>query len=179
MVQFPVEDMGLNLPKTNFRPRGLLALSLFAEQGISTVTNAALGAFGFGSEMGTGGFKVPVAKNPNVRDRINELMTSLESCRLGARLLTLDWLGRVWSNLAIETLNYKRAAGSSKGSFSVTLTQVTTTTTDTATLPDPAELRLKPEANGGQKPAVKPSSGEEAAAEDASESVLHSWTGDL
>lgn len=179
VIQFPVEDLALNLPKTGFRPRGFLAASLFAERVVGAATEAVAGAFGFGSELGSGAFKVGVQKNPNVRDRINELVTSLEQCRLGARLLTLDWLGRVWSNLAIENTLYRRSAGSSKGSIGLTLTQVTTTTSDTAILPDPSELRLKPEVNGGQRPGKSPSDSEQKTADDASESVLHSWTGDL
>jgi hypothetical protein len=170
-VSFPVEDLTLNLPRTNFRPRGLLALSLLGEQAVGAVVGAVAGAFGFGAELGVGGFKVPLAKNPNVRDRINELVQSLESSRLEGRLLTLDWLGRTWANLGIEQLSYRRASGSSKGSISLTLTQVTTTTTDTATLPDPAELRLKPATNGGQKPATTL---DQKSTEDATqESVLH------
>jgi hypothetical protein len=179
VIQFPVEDLTLNLPKTSFRPRGMLALSLLGENLVGAAAEAVAGAFGFGSELGVGAFKVGVQKNPNVRDRINELVTSLEQCRLGARLLTLDWLGRVWSNLAIETLSYKRATGSSKGAVSLTLTQVTTTTSDVAILPDPSELRLKPEVNGGQRPAKTPGDSEQKTADDTSESVLHGWTGDL
>lgn len=173
VIQFTEDDLMLNLPKTQFRPKGLLLLSLLGEQVVSTAVSAVVGAFGFGSELGFGGLKTSVAKNPNVRDRINELVSSLEACRLEGRLLNLDWLGRVWENLAIETISYKRSAGTSKGSISVTLTQVNTTTTDTATLPAPSALRLKPEVNGGQQPAKKPTASEEAATDDAGRSALH------
>lgn len=180
VIQFPEEDLVLNLPSTAFRPKGLLALSLLGEQAVGAAVEAVAGAFGFGSELGVGGFKVATQRNPNVRDRINELVLSLRDCRLNGRLLTLDWLGRIWDNLAIEVVSYKRATGSAKGSISATLTQVTTTTTDTAALPDPSELRLKPATNGGQKPAVKPTSSQTTATEDAvQESALHSFTGDI
>lgn len=180
VIQFPVEDLTLNLPKTAFRPKGLLALSLLGEQAVGAAVEAVAGAFGLGSELGAGAFKVPTDRNPNVRDRINELVLSLRDCRLNGRLLTLDWLGRIWENLALEVVSYKRATGSAKGSISATLTQVTTTTTDTAALPDPSELRLKPATNGGQKPAVKPTASQTTATEDAvQESALHSLTGDI
>ncbi len=173
VIQFAEADMTLHLPKTNFRPKGLLLLSLTGEQLVGGAISAVTGALGFGSEMGSGGFKVAVQKNPNVRDRINELVSSLQSCRLEGRLLSLDWLGRVWENLAIESIGYKRSTGSSKGSISIALTQINVTTTDTATLPNPAELRLKPEVNGGQKSTKKPTPVEEEAVNDSGRSALH------
>lgn len=175
LVEFPVVDMALSLPTTRFSPRGMLALSLLAEGAVGAAISAGINALGLGQETGLGGFKVGVQKNPNFRDRINELIDKLTACRLEGRLLNLDWLGRVWTNLAIETVSYKRAAGSSKGSISLALKQINTTTTDTAVLPDPSELRLKPETTGGQRPATTPTSTEQADADDNGRSVLHSW----
>lgn len=170
--QFPVEDLTLNLPKTSFRPTGLLALSLLGEQAVGAVVSAVAGVFGVGAELGMGATKIGVAKNPNVRDRINELIDKLTACRLEGRLLSLDWLGRVWTNLAIENIAYKRTTGTTKGSISLALKQINTTTTDTAALPNPAELRLQPETNGGQKPAKTPSAPEQAEADENGRSVL-------
>ena len=170
--QFDEVDTPLEVSTTSFRPRGLLLLSLMGEQALGAVISGFSNLVGIGGAGPLGGPMVVALRKPtNVRDRINELLESLRAARLGGRLLTLQWLGQVWSNLALETITYKRTSGSSKGEFSVVVTQVNTTTTDTATLPSPTETRLKAETTGGQKPAAKPKS--EAEEEAVEESLAH------
>lgn len=178
--QFPYTDATLEMPQTSFRARGLLFLSLVAEGLVGMAVTGALTAVGLGAQskalglgqQTTGGtMQVALQKNPNVRDRVNELLDALNTARLNARLVTLEWLGKVWTNLAIENINYSRKKGSSKGEFSVTVTQVNTTLTATTDLPSPADMRLKSESQGGQKPGVETKSKAEQEADE--ESVLH------
>lgn len=172
VIVFGTTDIELDLPKTSFVPRGLLLLTLLAENAAGAGLNALASVTGLnvpGSSSGP--TKVQVQKPTNFRDRINELIDQLTLVRLRGQLLSLIWLGKFWSGLAIETFNYRRAAGTTKGMVSLTLTQVNVTTTDTAQLTTPSELRLKPETAGGSKQAVKPTSAETKAIEE--ESALH------
>lgn len=173
-VQFVEEDVSYAVPKTEFRAKGMLALSLFVERDVEAAASAVMGAFGIGGEKSVGVYQVVAHRNPNPRDRINELVDKLNTCRREGRLVNLDWLGRVWTDLAIENISYRRKAGSSKGTIDLRLKQITTTSTDTTTLPTPAELRLQTETKGGHRPAVKPASAEEQDAVD--QSLLHSMT---
>lgn len=158
VIEFTPEDVELTLPKTSFRPKGLLLLSVAAETG----ARAALGAIGLPLPgLSSGALMVDLRKNPNFRDRINELIDSLIDVRLNARLLTMQWLGRMYAGFAIEGLTYKRTSGTTKGFISLVLKQVVTTSTETTQLPRPAELRLKSQVNGGNRPAVKPKSQQE------------------
>lgn len=171
VITFGTEDRTIETPATRFFPTGLLFATMLVQGALATGANAIAGLAGFGG-FGAGGLtQVSFQKPPNVRDRINEVIDSLTSVRLNGRLLSLDWLGRFWTGLAIETFSYRRTAGTMKGAISLTLTQVNVTTTDTATLAEPAELRLKPAVNGGSRQATTPTSAEKSSIEE--ESALH------
>lgn len=170
VIDFPFDALPLSVPRTNFRPKGLLALSLMGEAGAAEVLNE----IGIGGPTYTRGpDRIALQKPPNPRDRVNELLDALSRARTEGFLLNLDWLGRVWSNLAIENITYTRQAGKMAGYFAVTLKKVHTTSTEVTVLPTPAELRLKPKVNGGQKQPKTPSPAEKKVVEKTMESGLH------
>jgi hypothetical protein len=153
-IEFVKASIPLELPKTRFQAKGLLFLTLQAEGALGAAAGAITGA------LGLGGGKTPLAieifRPPyDERDRINDLFDKLTGARLRGAMMTLDWLGRRWTNYYIEQINYTRSKGRQIGEFSLSMKQVQTVSTATASLPSPAEARLKLGVNGGNRPAKK------------------------
>jgi len=170
-IEFIKETIPLELPKTRFQPKGILFLTLQAEGALSAAAGAIAGV------LGLGGSKTPLAievfRPPyDERDRINDLFDKLAAARLRAATMTLDWLGRRWTDYYIEQVTYTRSKGAQKGEFSVSLKQVQTVSTATASLPSPAEARLKLGANGGNRPAKKTGDAEKKNAGDSAKKSL-------
>jgi hypothetical protein len=172
-IEFIKTSFPLDLPKTRFRPKGLLFLSLAAEGAIGAAVQDIGGSLGLSE--GTPALAIEVFRPPyEGKDRINELFDRLAEARLRGAALALDWLGRRWTNYYIEQIVYTRKKGRQAGEFSVALKQVQTVSTATGTLPTPAEARLKAGLNGGNRPAKKTAPAEkEVAAKSANESLGH------
>lgn len=150
-IEFIKESIPLELPQTRFRPKGLLFLTLQAEGALGAAAGAIAGALGLGG--GKPALAIEVFRPPyEGRDRINELFDKLSDARLRGATMTLDWLGRRWTNYYIEQLTYTRSKGRELGQFSLSMKQVQTVSTATASLPSPAEARLKLGVNGGNRP---------------------------
>lgn len=167
-IEFVKTSIPLDLPKTRFRAQGLLFLTLQAEGLLGAAAN--LLGLGDGKPAAT----IEVFRPPyEGKERINELYDKLATARLRHAALTLDWLGRRWSNFYIEQIAYSRKKGKQLGEFSLSLKHVQTVSTATATLPSPAEARLKPGLDGGNRPGKKTGDDEkEAAGASAKKSLL-------
>lgn len=165
-IEFVKASLPLDLPATRFRPKGLLFLTLQAEGALGAVA----GALGFGGNKPA--VAIEIFRPPyEGRDRINELFDKLSDARLRGATMTLDWLGRRWTNYYIEQLTYTRSKGRELGQFSLSMKQVQTVSTATASLPSPAEARLKLGVNGGNRPAKKDAD-KASAGESAKKSLL-------
>lgn len=165
-IEFVKTSIPLDLPRTRFRPQGLLFLLLAAEGALGAVG----GALGLGSREA---LSIEVFRPPyEGRDRINELFDKLDQARLSGAAMTLDWLGRTWSGYHIEQITYTRSKGRQLGEFTVGLKQVHTVSTATAPLATPAELRLKAGVDGGNRPGKAPTAAEKEAAEKSARKSL-------
>lgn len=166
-IEFVKTSVPLDLPRTRFRPQGLLFLLLAAEGALGSVA----GALGIGGSKE--GFAIEVFRPPyEGRDRINELFDKLDQARLSGATMTLDWLGRTWSGYHIEQITYTRSKGRQLGEFTVGLKQVHTVSTATAALATPAELRLKAGVDGGHRPGKAPTAAEKEAADSSARKSL-------
>jgi hypothetical protein len=164
-IEFVKATLPLDVPATRFRPKGLLFLSLQAEGALGAVA----GALGFAANKPA--VSIEVFRPPyEGRDRINELFDKLTAARLRSAAMTLDWLGRRWTNYYIEQISYTRSKGRQLGQFSLSMKRVQTVSTATASLASPSEARFKLGANGGNRPAKK--TDKKNASESAKKSLL-------
>lgn len=162
-VEFVKTSIPLELPKTRFKPKGLLFLLLQAEGLVGAVTGAVGGLLGLGG--GAAQPTIEVFRPPyEGKDRINDLYDKLATARLRGSSMKLEWLGRRWAGFCIDQIVYTRTKGRELGTFSVSLKQVTIVSTATTKLPTPAEARLKAGKNGGNRPGKKTGDAEKDAA---------------
>lgn len=171
-IEFVRTSIPLDLPKTRFRPKGLLFLMLAAEGGLGAAAGAITGALGLGGG-GTPALAIEVFRPPyEGKDRINDLYDKLAAARLRGSEMTLDWLGRRWDGFYIQEINYSRKRGREMGEFGLVMKHVETVSTATAKLPTPAESRLKAGLNGGNRPGGKTGEDEKGAAKNSAHKSL-------
>lgn len=166
-LEFVKTSIPLDLPKTRFRPKGLLFLTLQAEGALGNI-GAALGLGG-----GTPTVQIELFRPPyEGKDRINDLYDKLATARLSGSEMKLDWLGRQWKNFYIQQITYSRKKGREMGEFGLVLKHVQTVSTGTTTLPTPAETRLKQGVSGGNRPGKTTGEAESSAAKNSAEQSL-------
>lgn len=168
LLEFKKAPVELKIPKTRFKPKGLLFLTLKGENALGAVTGAIGSLLGFEEPKGPSvEVFAPPYKN---KDRINELYDKLADARNNGRQLHLWWLGRTWDGFAIEALIYSRKAGPERGNFGLVLKKIDTVSTKTTSLTSPAEARLAAGLAGG----IKPPSQVPAAARPTADSTVES-----
>lgn len=161
-IEFVKTSVPLDLPKTRFRPKGLLFLMLAAEGAVGDLG----AAIGLGS--GKPALSIEVFRPPySDRDRINELFDKLAGARLRGATMTLDWLGHRWTDFYIEQITYTRKRGRQLGEFSLSMKQVLTVSTATGKLPTPSEARLKAGLHAGNQPGKTTNAAEKKVVEKA------------
>jgi hypothetical protein len=153
-----LESIDLKIEPTKFQATGLLFLSTGAVGLAKSAVNAIGGALGLGEAFsGPPPIKASVltAVDPSA-DRINALYDDLTKAYEQAAQFTLDWLGRSWAGLVIESFDYSRSAGKQLGVFSLNLKKVSFVKTAQANaLQIPAELTMSLPVNAGNKPGTK------------------------
>ncbi len=170
-IEFVKTTVPIELPKTRFEARGLLLLLLQAEGALGSVVDAAAGVFGGRAEPAP--LQLEVFKPPyENKDRIKELYDNFARARLAPYELTLEWLGHTWRGFYIEQIAYTRKKGAERGNFNLMLKHVQTVSTATASLPSPAEARLKAAKDLGNRPGSTASADEKAAAAKAGQRSL-------
>jgi hypothetical protein len=134
----------LDVPKSRFKPTGLL----FLTTGAGALAGAALGALGFGGDAD--GTKVWVLKPNKVKDRIGDYHDKLIECKQNAYLVTFTYLGRVFKDFVVTSIDMRRQAGEgSLARFTITAEQVLKVSAGFASLPNPEDLRDKPATSAG------------------------------
>jgi hypothetical protein len=145
------KTVDLNVPKTRFKPRGLLLASTLIHAGV----DAAVGAIG--SLVGvskTPGPRVRVLKAASDVDRINKLVDELDAAFDAVAKFELIWLGRTWSDYILVKYPYTRAAGLEAGRFQLTLKHIDIVTTkDALGLAAPFDVGMKLPISLGNQPA--------------------------
>jgi hypothetical protein len=146
-----LETVELKAPKNNTPNRSLYLLALGA---LGAGVGAAADALGIGG-LGPAPWRASVLTATSDEDRINALLDDLDKAYDAAAVFKLQWLGKEWTDFALESFSYSRQAGRLAGNFSISLKKVNIVTTATAlAIQAPAELGLKLPIDLGKKPGV-------------------------
>lgn len=144
---FSAQNVKLNVQPNAFKPGGLLFLTRLAGSAIAAVGSA----LGLTSPDAPPSVTVITADGPT--DRIGDLHDALIKVKSEGRFCTVTFRGRIYPNYIVTKVGWKTQKNEvGLGRFTLELQSIHVVTTDTADLPNPASLRLKPVATSAKPP---------------------------
>lgn len=132
---------------------------IFEAEGLLLAARAISGAVGavgdfLGLTSGSAPVKAHVLKSDSDEDRITALQEELEKVQRDVKPITVSTAGNAYPRYIITRLVYSRQGPELLGTFEIEAEQIRTVSTQAAEgLPNPADLRMKPQENRGKKPA--------------------------
>lgn len=146
-IGFSAHNVPLNVQPNAFKPGGLL----FLTRGVGAAIAAIGGALGLSSPDAAPSVTVITADGPT--DRIGDLHDALIKVKTEGRFCTVTFRGRIYPNYVVTKVGWKTQKNEvGLGRFSLELQSINIVATDTADLPNPASLRLKPVATSAKPP---------------------------
>lgn len=147
---FSIQNVPLNVQPNAFKPGGLLLLTSLAGAGIAAIGNA----LGLTSPTPAPSVNVIVADGPS--DRIGDFHDAMIKVKTEGRFCTVTFRGRVYPNYVLTKVGWKTQKGEvGLGRFTLEMQSIRIVTTETADLPNPASLRLKPVVTTAKPPKAK------------------------
>lgn len=159
LVEFSEESIKLTVRKSQYRAKGLLALTV----AVGAVVGAAVDAIGslLGAEPTDDESAAVVQVPPTGVNYIKDLREKLDDVRIKALPVEIQWESQTWTDYYIEGIQYSRAPGLELGRFGLSLKRVKKVKSATAAIPAPlgggllGAIGLLPEKSAGTVPAPK------------------------
>jgi predicted O-methyltransferase YrrM len=149
---FAKDELPLEVQPNAFQPQGLLLVARAVRSGITAAASAIGGALGL-SVAGAGAPTAHVLQADSDQDRITELYQQLEKAQLDGRPITLITAGWAWERFMMTSVSYNRQGPKELGVFEIEAREIrTTSSNDAAGLPNPEDLRMRPQKNKGNRP---------------------------
>jgi hypothetical protein len=144
---FSIKNVKLDVQPNAFSPGGLLFLSRAVGGALSSLGNA----LGITHADTPPNVNVIVADGPI--DRIGDLHDALIAVKQNAYFCTVTFRGRIYPDYIVTKVGWKSVKGEvGLGRFTVELQSIHIVSTETADLPNPASLRLKPIVSSAKPP---------------------------
>jgi len=145
----PAKPQTVDVPANSFVPGGLFALTQGLESAIGSLfgggPDKTFKTSGMPAQKEDRNATVNVIVSEAPRDRIGELHDALIQVKQEARFCTVTFRGRVYPDFLMTRVGWKSTKGEAGlGRFTLNLQSLRIVATATATLPNPASLRLKP-----------------------------------
>ena len=152
---FAKDELPLEVQPNAFQPQGLLLVARAVRSGVTAVASAIGGALGL-SAPGSGPPTAYVLQADADQDRITELYQQLEKAQLNGYPITLITAGWAWERFMMTSVSYNRQGPKELGVFEIEAREIRTTSSEGASgLPNPEDLRMKPQKNKGKRPTKK------------------------